>query len=113
MIKFSKNELIHMLKKEISHNKELEKQMQNKDNRISEMVGRWNDFQLANNPSSVNAWISIEKFFDTNEEIKQYYDEVSRELTNDGCYSKVIIMTTTIEKLLEKVMEYDDYRSVY
>ena len=108
MYKLSKRELIHLLQKEIKHNEYLALQVSHKEKEISRLTEQWNIFQFSNNVGSVNAWISIEEFFETNKEIQPYYDETRTELANDGCYSMTIVMTKTIEKLLEKAIEYDD-----
>lgn len=103
-----KEEIVHLLKKEIADNIALGKELDSANKRIMQQCKQWNDFQLANNVGSINAWISIEKFFKTNKEIQPYLKEVSEELHKDGWYGLTTHMISTIKILLEKAIQYDN-----
>lgn len=55
--------------------------------------------------SCTNAWISLEKFFQEDTEIKPYYEEARDEAWRDNCQSASVIMIMTIRKLLERIDE--------
>jgi hypothetical protein len=104
-IELSKDELIHLLKKEISDNAILKKEITKLHEECNGYVIRWNDFQVNNNVSSVNAWLKMEEFFNTDMEIQKYYKDTCEELIHDQCYGKVTHMITTIKKLLDYISE--------
>jgi len=101
MVKLSKNELVHLLKKEVQHNKKLVKEMEYREIERIETAREWNEFQEKNNVGSVNSWISIEKFFRTDTRMKEFKEETSQELFRDGCYGATSHMIAAIEKLLD------------
>ena len=95
------------IKKEVGDNIILRKELDSANKRITQQCGQWNDFQLANNVGSVNAWMSIIKFFETNKEIQPYFEAISEELYRDGRYGLTTHIISTIEMILEKAISYD------
>lgn len=62
---------------------------------------------MANSVGSINAWMSIKEFFETNKEIQPYLEGVSEELYRDGCYGLTTHIISTIKTILEKAIQYD------
>jgi len=55
-----------------------------------------------------NAYNQIEKWFNENPEIKKYYEETQKECFNEQCFGTATIIIITIEKLLNKIKNYED-----
>ena len=74
-----------------------------KDGEIEELKS-----QLSALTSASNSWSSLVDFFETNEIIKPYYQEVIEECRKDNYFGMSTVMIMTIEKLLEKVTDLEE-----
>ena len=101
----SKDEIIYLLKKEIENNLILIKENNDLKEKYTKSITQWNNFQLNNNVSSVNAWLAIKEFFETDKSIQNYYKDTCEELIHEQCYNTTTHMITTIQKLLDYIPE--------
>lgn len=53
--------------------------------------------------SSANGWKRLVEFFETNEQLKPYYEEIKEECRRDNYFGIATMMVMTIEKLLEEI----------
>jgi hypothetical protein len=60
--------------------------------------------------SGHNSWKQLVKFFESNEQIKPYYEEIVEECRRDNYFGMATMMIMTIEKLLEEI---DDLKDEY
>lgn len=58
--------------------------------------------------SNSNSFKQVENFFNTNKNIKKYYEETKDECIKDNCYGVATMMVLTIEKLLERIEDLED-----
>lgn len=58
--------------------------------------------------SGYNGWKRIVDFFETNKQIKPYYEETIEECRRNQCFGMATIMVLTMEKLLDEIEDLKD-----
>jgi len=68
---------------------------------------------IKNNQGKINGYIRITDFFNTDKQVKTYFDEIKEQCRKDNYFGEATMIIMTIEKLLEKIDDLEDDKNYY